>query len=69
MDIYDATGGPSWTTRVGWGESDTICSWTGVTCENGHVTGLDLYNNNLSGAFAITQGNLNSLTNLSLMYN
>lgn len=74
MSIYNNNNGTNWFDKTGWGTSDKVCTWgftpwTGVTCSGGHVTGLDLYNNNLSGAFAITEGNLNSLTNLSLMYN
>ncbi|MEI6711151.1 MAG: hypothetical protein WCK88_02730 [bacterium] len=74
MNIYSNNGGDNWYNKTGWGTADKVCTWgytpwTGVTCTDGHVTALDLYNNNLTGGFAITQGNLNSLTNLSLSYN
>jgi len=70
MDIYDNTGGAtSWTAKVGWGTSTTICSWTGVTCTSSHVSALNLTNNNLTGAFSFSQGNLDSLTTLTLTNN
>ncbi len=67
--IYDSTGGAAWTTQTGWGVSTTPCSWYGVTCSGGHVTGLNLSSNTLTGIFEIMQGNLNALTSLSLRLN
>jgi len=71
MDIYDTNGGTDWTADTGWGTSTTVCSWFGVTCDAGedHVTFLDLPNNNMSGAFGLSQGNLNVLSGLDLSGN
>jgi hypothetical protein len=31
VDLYNSTGGASWTNRAGWnGAAGTECSWTGV---------------------------------------
>ena len=55
FDLYDATGGSSWTTSSGWRSENNMpfCDWHGVKCEvvNGapHVTELDLSSNNLNG--------------------
>jgi Leucine-rich repeat (LRR) protein len=54
FELYDATGGSSWTTSSGW-RSDNMpfCDWHGVTCQvvdgKPHVTELDLSSNNLNG--------------------
>ena len=55
FDLYDATGGDSWTTSTGW-KSDKIplCDWYGVTCTPTNtgelrVSELNLAKNNLSG--------------------
>lgn len=49
--IYRAAGGDRWTRR--WYLSQSIYQWAGVTTgDDGRVVGLDLSNNNLSGALA-----------------
>ncbi|VEU40520.1 unnamed protein product [Pseudo-nitzschia multistriata] len=55
FDLYDATGGGSWTSSKGW-KSDKIpyCDWYGVTCATGpsgeiRVSELNLAENNLNG--------------------
>lgn len=69
MDIYDNTGGPSWTTKNGWGVSTSICSWTGISCTSSHVTSLSVPSNHLTGTFSFSHGSLNSLTNLIISTN
>jgi len=55
FDLYDATGGDSWTTSTGWKSSSLpFCDWYGVTCattNNGElrVSELNLAKNNLNG--------------------
>ena len=55
FDLYDATGGDSWTTSTGW-KSDKVpfCDWYGVTCTTTssgelRVSELNLADNNLNG--------------------
>lgn len=55
FDLYDATGGDSWTTSTGW-KSSTVpyCDWYGVTCTPTttgelRVSELNLGKNNLNG--------------------
>ena len=47
--LYNSTAGPQWFERAGWLVTTTPCSWYGVTCQGGHVTTLDLQDNNLTG--------------------
>ena len=51
MALYNATGGPSWTIRTGWGTAAPVCSWYGVGCNaEGLVTSLALSLNHLVGS-------------------
>lgn len=61
-----ALDGWSWDPGVAWGTSSFADQWYGVSVSGGHVTSLDLYFSNLSGNFAITQGNLDQLDYLDL---
>jgi len=52
--FYEATGGADWTDNTGWGTDATANDWTGVTVSGGHVTAIQLPNNNLIGDAAAT---------------
>jgi len=62
LELYNSTDGANWTDKTGWNETNTPCSWLGVTCTEGHVTALNA-NNDLVG----TLPNLN-LPNLRQLY-
>ena len=49
--------------------TNTPCSWYGVACSQGHVQGLELYGNQLSGAIPTELGNLANLAWLVLYSN
>jgi len=49
IEFYNRTGGEQWNNNTGWHKTNTPCSWYGITCSGGHITGLDLHNNQLSG--------------------
>ncbi|KAK1733561.1 leucine-rich repeat protein [Skeletonema marinoi] len=53
--IYYATNGQYWTNNDGWmDETVDHCKWYGISCdEEGHVTGIDLRDNNLAGQFPV----------------
>ena len=65
--LYDRTAitGRPWTHSSGWLRTATPCSWYGVTCADGHVTGLNLHSNNLGGALPPELGDLAGLQTLT----
>ena len=64
--FYDATGGDDWTTNTGWKTDTTVGNWYGVTVAGGHVTELDLSDNNLSTTAAeVSALDLSALTGLA----
>jgi Leucine-rich repeat (LRR) protein len=60
VSLYNATDGESWTSATEWVTTDTPCSWYGITCSGGSVTGVSLGSNGLSGSIP----DLSALTNL-----
>ncbi len=68
--LYNATGGPNWTNRDGWGSDAPLGDWYGVvTGEDGRVIEIRLPENGLSGGLPPQLGNLASLAVLDLDYN
>ena len=68
--LYNSTDGANWTDNTGWlGEAGTECSWFGVTCSSGSVTGIDLFSNCLSGSIPKEIWVLTKITSLNLGYN
>jgi Leucine-rich repeat (LRR) protein len=68
--LYNSTGGASWTNNTGWlGAPGTEGTWWGVTVGSGHVTSINLYNNNLKGTIPVELGNLAKLQWLNLFNN
>ena len=58
--IYNATNGQNWKSNDGW-RDETVdhCQWYGISCDDrGHVTGIDLRDNNLAGQFPVYTRNL-----------
>ena len=67
MALYISTDGAHWTRNDYWGGDDPCDpTWYGVTCTEGKVTTLDLWNNNLNGSIPAALGNLSSLVVLEL---
>ncbi|KAL1321753.1 hypothetical protein HN51_066640 [Arachis hypogaea] len=55
---------------VHWNESDSYCQWTGVSCNKGHVIGLDLSEEFITGGLNNSSlFNLHYLQSLNLAYN
>jgi Leucine-rich repeat (LRR) protein len=49
VDLYNQTNGDNWHNNANWFYGSP-CVWFGVTCDNGHVYQLYLYDNNLTGS-------------------
>ncbi|MDM8559010.1 hypothetical protein [Candidatus Parabeggiatoa sp. HSG14] len=47
VEIYFRTKGYYW--KEGWSAEQTHCEWKGITCQDGHVTQINLNKNNLKG--------------------
>ncbi|MDR7130995.1 Leucine-rich repeat (LRR) protein [Algoriphagus sp. 4150] len=73
--IYQATGGANWTNKAGWSTANpnvvqSVHGWTGVTVDfDGHVTGINLNGNNLSGTLPASIRDLDYLRTLLLPLN
>ena len=68
--LYNATDGDNWTYKYNWLSDEPIGEWHGITTDDeGRVTFLYLYGNNLSGAIPAELGNLSDLGRLSLRGN
>ena len=69
VTFYNSTNGNYWSNNTNWLKTDTPCDWYGVTCSTGHVTGLDLRNNLLSGSIPSELDKLKYLQTLILFCN
>ncbi len=67
--LYSSTNGAQWNEQGGWATTNTPCSWYGVTCQAGHVSQLDLSDNNLAGPLPAQLSDLSQLRALSLRLN
>ena len=48
FDLYNDTGGDSWTTSDGWLEMDEVCLWEGIECYEDGLWGFQIYEINLA---------------------
>ena len=65
--LYDSTNGEDWADNTNWLSEAPLGEWYGVTTdEDGRVTTLNLYENQLSGPIPPEMGNLSKLSWLDL---
>lgn len=67
----DAKGG-QWDNNSNWGDvsaAEAPCTWFGVTCQDGHVTQINLASNHLRGQLPDAIGNFDFLTHLLVQDN
>ncbi len=69
VSFYNAAGGDDWYTNTNWLSKEPVSTWYGITVTNGHVTGIELKNNNLKGSITDQIGAFTELTNLQVHYN
>lgn len=64
QDLYDTLEGDDWDypdPEVAWFSTNDLCTWSGVTCDNGRVVELNLSNFGLEGTLPDSIGNLSAL--------
>ena len=70
MELYNSTGGASWTTDTNWGSIEPLDDWYGVDADSDdNVTALELPGNDLRGTLPASLGALTSLATLDLSGN
>ena len=68
--LYDATGGDDWYDNTNWLSDAELGEWYGVSTDGeGYITGLKLYENDLSGEIPAELGQLARLQSLYLYGN
>ncbi len=68
--FYNSTNGEHWTNNTNWLSDAPLGEWYGVSTDaNGHVTGLELNENNLRGALSPEISRLGNLSSLVLRFN
>ncbi|MBN2549925.1 MAG: hypothetical protein JXB15_12250 [Anaerolineales bacterium] len=66
LDLFNTTSGDTWTDKTDWNSTLQPCDWHGVVCSGGHVSGLNLEDNNLDGSLPASLDDLDSLETLAL---
>lgn len=67
--LYNSAGGNNWINKTGW-LTGPARTWHGVTInEEGYVTDINLFSNNLNGTLPAALGNLSQLRTLDLYRN
>ena len=70
MDLYETTGGDSWSNHSGWGSGNPSGNWHGINVNSqGRVIRIDLSGNNLSGSLPESLGNLSKVTYFNVKQN
>lgn len=67
--LYKAAGGDNWTDNTNWCTDKPFNEWYGVSFWDGHVKGLHLAENNLTGEIPAEIGKLTALEFLDLSWN
>nr|DAD39498.1 TPA_asm: hypothetical protein HUJ06_013820 [Nelumbo nucifera] len=52
-----------------WNSSTSHCSWTGISCVQGFITHISLFNMSITGAIPLPIANLRNLTYIDFSYN
>jgi len=61
--LYNSTDGSNWSINTGWNETNSPCSWYGITCGDGRVQEILMYYNGMIGSIP----DLSTLTNLQIL--
>lgn len=70
IELYEKTGGDYWTNNTNWCSDAPVSEWDNITVnEDGLVTDIGLYNNNLTGELPGSLYEIENLRSLVLNYN
>ncbi len=64
--LFNSTNGENWKRNTNWMSGKSLNEWFGVTVNEGRITEIELYNNNLDGPIPSEIGNLTRLSRLIL---
>ena len=64
--IHASLGGANWVQGADWLGSAAPCAWTGITCEAGSVSKIEINEDNLSGSLPAEVGNFSELIVLDI---
>ena len=67
--LYNEAGGDNWRNKDNWCSDKPLDEWYGVTVTKGRVTGLNLFQNNLTGSIPAVLFSMRKLQKLDLGYN
>ena len=67
--LYNATDGPNWENNTNWLTEKDLSTWYGVSAQNGRVTSLNLWVNELNGEIPWELSKLTELEILDLSWN
>lgn len=67
--LYDSADGYHWFENGNWLGTTTVADWYGVTVSGGHVTGIDLSNNEMYGTIPAELEDLSMLKEFSVAFN
>ena len=48
MSLFKILNGADWINHTNWNSGQSVCTWFGIACDEGRVTGINLENNNLT---------------------
>ncbi len=65
-NFYGAAIGFEWTNQTNWFQNNDPCTWFGISCTDGSISGIELSNNNLTYQLSANLPNLPNLTTLKV---
>jgi len=69
VEFYNSTNGTSWSDKTNWLSHQNVSEWYGITATDGHITAINLSENNLSGTLPTEIGVFSNLITLNLDHN
>ncbi len=69
VQLFGDTSGPRWENKVYWNSSVSYCQWYGIRCDNGNVTSINLFSNQLQGTISPSISQLKYLRTMTIASN